>query len=161
MLRAVLLGGLLLCLATVVRAGELSQETPRPVAVAGPALIDVPVRASLRLPCEVIEVYDGDTLTVEIRLRAKVRLLNCWAPEIRRADPEEIERGLASRDHLSGLAAGERGVLEIPLDGQGIHSVGDLFSFERVLGNVYVGDPQINLGASQVQAGHATKDRQE
>ena len=38
--------------------------------------------AQLVVPCTITEWYDGDTPTVEITLRIRVRLEDCWAPEV-------------------------------------------------------------------------------
>jgi len=39
-------------------------------------------KPELSVPCKITEVYDGDTVTVEVTLTARVRLLDCWAPEL-------------------------------------------------------------------------------
>ena len=43
----------------------------------------------LTAQCKVLDVYDGDTVTVEVRTIARVRLLDCWAPEVRTKDVAE------------------------------------------------------------------------
>ena len=102
-------------------------------------------------PCKIVEVYDGDTITVDVTLRVRVRLLDCWAPELREEGGEE------SRDHLSGLALDNDGTLYVTFDGN--RTAGDAMSFNRVLGRVYLADDDKDLSARQVEAGHATKDR--
>jgi len=42
--------------------------------------------ARLVLPCAIVEVYDGDTITVRLTLDLRVRMLDCWTPEIRTRD---------------------------------------------------------------------------
>ena len=104
----------------------------------------------LVLPCTVTEVYDGDTITVELTIRSRVRLVDCWAPELSDAGGE------ASAQHLRRIAAGKPGLLSIDLGG--VDRVDDVFSFGRVLGRVSVaGD---DLGGVQIRFGHATATRQ-
>jgi len=117
----------------------------------------------LVIDCRIVDVYDGDTLSVEIVLRSRVRLRDCWAPEIagRGVTPAEKERGLAARDHLretiGPLPAPAR--LVIPLGAA--QTVGELFSFDRLLGDVFAGPPDRlrSLAETQIEAGHATRDR--
>lgn len=108
------------------------------------------------LPCRVTEVYDGDTVTVEITLPIRVRLLDCWAPEIRTTDPVEKQAGFKSRDHLSKLAEGKTGTLMIPL--AGADRFDDVITLGRVLGYIWVDGKDIS--AEQRKAGHATKEKQ-
>lgn len=117
----------------------------------------------LAVDCRIVDVYDGDTLTVEIVLRSRVRLRDCWAPEIagRGVTPAEKQRGLAARDHLretiGPLPAPAR--LVIPLEAA--QTLGDLFTFDRLLGDVFAGPPDRlrSLAETQIEAGHATRDR--
>jgi len=39
-------------------------------------------------------VVDGDTITVELKIPVRVRLLDCWAPETRTKDAEEKKKGI-------------------------------------------------------------------
>ena len=39
----------------------------------------------LTLPGNVLDVHDGDTVTVEVKRTLRIRLLDCWAPELRDA----------------------------------------------------------------------------
>ena len=104
--------------------------------------------AQLSLPCTIVEVYDGDTLTVEVSLKARVRLLDCWAPELRDAG------GKASRDNLK-QHEGKEAILQIPLEGA--DRLDDIFTFGRVLGYIYVGE--VSLSDKQVREGFATKEK--
>lgn len=108
-----------------------------------------PPQPALHLPCKIIDVYDGDTLTADITLRVRVRMVDCWAPEIKEAGGKE------SRDHLRELALDKDGILYVPLGGA--KTFGDLFSFNRVVGRVYVDGEDVSQ--LQVTAGHATKER--
>jgi endonuclease YncB( thermonuclease family) len=107
------------------------------------------------LPIEVMEVYDGDTLTVELRMRARVRLLDCWAPELK------DEGGPASKAKLGELCRGEgrgaRGVLFVPLQRDG--RLDKHFTFGRLLGHIWLDGDDADLATQMVEAGHATREK--
>lgn len=116
-----------------------------------------PPQPGVAVQCTISEVYDGDTITVTWTNSARVRLLDCWAPEIRTLDAKEKARGQKSRDHLVKLAEGKPALLWIPT-GEASR-LDDLITLGRVLGHVWVdGDPE-SLSAHQVQAGHATTEK--
>ncbi|MEK9811219.1 MAG: hypothetical protein VW362_12275, partial [Candidatus Nanopelagicales bacterium] len=110
----------------------------------------------------VVDVYDGDTLTVQPLLPAmRVRLLDCWAPEVRTRDAAEKVRGYESRDHLRKLLPnGSRIRLHIPTS----NLLEDSLTLGRVLGRVWRdtdGDGKLDdVSSLQVDAGHATKTKQ-
>ena len=67
------------------------------------------------VPVRVVQVYDGDTVVVEITKRVRVRLLDCWAPEVRTKDKAEKQKGYASKDHLKKIIPeGSDAILHIP-----------------------------------------------
>ena len=103
---------------------------------------------------KVVSVYDGDTLTIEVTRRMRVRLLDCWCPEIRTRDKEEKERGLAAKAHLSKLLPeGSEVVLQIPSG----TDLGKSFTFGRVLGNIWADKDAVSSVSEQmVDSGHAT-----
>lgn len=118
-----------------------------------PAAPPTPPSPGLVTPVRVVEVYDGDTVTVEWTVRARVRLLDCWAAEIRTTDPEEKQRGLAAKAYLQQLAEGQPALLQIPTsDASGLQ---DLFTFGRVLGRLWIAGEEVS--AQMVAAGHASK----
>lgn len=102
----------------------------------------------------VLSVYDGDTLELEVRRVVRVRLLDCWAPEIRGGTEESKAAARASRDHLRQLVASGKVRLHVPTRSD---RVDELFSFGRVLGYVWAGET--NVSEAQVEAGHATKTK--
>lgn len=118
-------------------------------AIAGASLAQAPEPA-LTLPCRVVSVHDGDTLTVELRLLVNVRLLDCWAPELK------DKGGIEARDYLTELSHNKRAVLHVPLGDRG--KLSDCLSFGRVLGDVWVND--CNLSAEMVRTKHATRTKQ-
>lgn len=103
---------------------------------------------------KVIDVYDGDTVTVEIRKQLRVRLLDCWAPEVRTKDKSEKAAGIRSRDYLKGLIDQKDVILSVPAR----RRIGDSFSFDRALGRIYIEGQDVSV--LQVEAGMATKEKQ-
>lgn len=106
----------------------------------------------------VVEVYDGDTVVVEVKRRMRVRLLDCWAPETRTKDAEEKKRGMRSRDQLrTMLPPGSSCILQVPNQ----IDLGKSFTFGRVLGHLWT-DRQAERSVSEqmVADGFATKTKQ-
>lgn len=104
------------------------------------------------------EVYDGDTIVVTVQSELRIRLLDCWAPEVRTRDTEEKRRGFASRDHLAGLIPpGSTIRIQIPTTGR----LEDSITLGRVLARAWRdsdgdGQPDADVSVEQVRAGHAT-----
>jgi len=101
----------------------------------------------ITMPCLVTEVVDGDTMTVELRIPMRVRLINCWAPEARK------EGGSESKENLALLAEGRHGVVSVPL-GEATR-LDHVFTFGRVLGDVWIDGDDESVGQQQVSLGHA------
>jgi endonuclease YncB( thermonuclease family) len=110
-----------------------------------------PPQAAITVPCTMVEVHDGDTLTVDVRIPVRVRLLDCWARELREPGGE------TARDHLRQLAAGKRGVLHVPL--AGADRTDDVLSFGRLLAHVWVAGDDRSLSARMVADGFAAKTK--
>lgn len=104
--------------------------------------------------CLVDRVIDGDTVEVTVTRKLRVRLLDCWAPEIHGAEKPE---GMKSANHLKELALGANGTLFIPTEDA--RNMGDILTLGRVLGYVWIDGSDISLSELQVQSGHATKDK--
>lgn len=100
--------------------------------------------------CRVVEVYDGDTVTLELITPLRLRLIDCWAPEIRTKDDKEKALGNASKLHLQGLAEGKEGHVFIPL--QNVDRLDDILTLGRVLGCVWIEDDPESLSQKQVAA---------
>lgn len=111
--------------------------------------VTTPRAPELVVPAKVIEVYDGDTVTCEFKLRARVRLLECWAPELR------DRGGRESRDHLKQLAEGKDCLVSIQLGD--VDRLDDVLTFGRLLARITV-DGQ-DVSGQQVRSGHATESR--
>lgn len=129
-----------------------------------------PAEQGATVACTITEVYDGDTVTIEFRVAARVRLLDCWAPEIRTRDAEEKRRGLAARDHLAkvcGMVWDEeakrwRGrtpaVIAVPFGRD--DDLGSVFTMGRLLGSVTLEGDHRTLAERQRNAGHAEKTKE-
>lgn len=90
--------------------------------------------------CEVIKVYDGDTLTLQCPGRpelTRVRMYCIDTPEIK-----QTPWGIQARDHLRSIIGKTVQLKEIDKDRYG-----------RIVGEVYSGD--VNLNLAQVKAGKA------
>jgi endonuclease YncB( thermonuclease family) len=103
----------------------------------------------LTLPCRVLKVHDGDTMTVEVRIVANVRLCGdgkreCWAPELK--EPGGIE----ARDYLVGYALGNSGRLHIPI-GDNASNISALLTMGRVLGDVWIAGDQESISEWMVR----------
>lgn len=104
--------------------------------------------------CAIDEVTDGDTVQVTLERTLKVRLLDCWAPEIRGS---QREAGLAAKAFLQRLVqvTGRRqATLFVPTDQA--ESFDDVMSFGRVLGQIWLAGQQLSIAELMVLSGHAT-----
>lgn len=93
--------------------------------------------------CEIKRVVDGDTVDVIIDLgfdifyKSRVRLYGIDTPESRTRDKDEKVRGLMSKQYLIDELEKGQVVIKTYKDKKG--------KFGRVLGEMYVGDKNINL----------------
>lgn len=103
---------------------------------------------------QVVSVYDGDTLTVQpLPPKINIRLLDCWAAEIRGKVPEEKERGIKARDYLRSLLKdGDIVRVQVPLTSR----LTDAITFDRVLARVWSSEGA-DASIAMVRSGHATK----
>ena len=136
------------------------------LAIAIPTPADNAPPDGLTLPGRIVEVHDGDTVTVEVTTRMRVRLIDCWAPEVmtdRRVPPAEQAAakaaGAASRDYLRQMVSRSPTCrLHIPRTGD---DIGDMTSMGRVLGKIWLDDDATrSVSERMVSSGHATKTKQ-
>lgn len=148
---AALLAVALIAAAPTPKPPEPPEQAPRP---------------GFSTDCVITEVYDGDTVVVEFTATARVRLIDCWAPEIRTKDDTEKAKGFDSRNHLAKAAGMQwnaearrwRGRtparLHVPF-GSG-QDIGGVMTLGRVLGSLWLDGDRMSLSALQVTTGHAT-----
>ncbi len=137
---------------SAVTALAVSVITICMLGAAGAVRVSQP-QPTITVPCEVVEWYDGDTGTMRVSLDLRVRLLDCWSPEVHSRDDAEKQRGEAARQHVrDSFPAGSSGVLEIPLSGY--DRLDDALTMGRVLGHVWIDGKSVAV--EQVKAGHAT-----
>ena len=106
------------------------------------------------------EVYDGDTVVVTIQKDFRVRMLDCWAPEIKTRNPEEKKRGEESRNFLKSLVnIDDEVIVEIPMTDR----IQDSLTFGRVLAYLWKdidGDGKLDdVSDVMIQKGFATKTK--
>ena len=84
------------------------------------------------------DVYDGDTVTVDISLGfhitvsdIKVRLIGIDTPEVRTKDLDEKERGLATRDWLRERILGKKVILHTKEKGKFGRWLGMIWDLEE------------------------------
>ena len=130
---------------TPLRAAPAVAEQPRskpPTHTKAPALC---------VPAVINEVHDGDTLTVSVDFSMKIRLIDCWAPELK-----DGVKGQVSKANLIRLTSkNQRCMVEIPLH----DDIGKSTSLGRILGRVTVIGQDSDLSTQQVEGGFATRDR--
>lgn len=132
------------------------------VAFAGEPQPRTPPKPGLVLRAVVAEdAYDGDTFEAYVSVRVRVRMLDCWAPEVRGGTEETKAAGFASRDSLRRLIpSGSQVLLEIPTTGR----LRDSLSLSRPLAHVWAdvdGDGELdNIAELQRSAGHATASKE-
>jgi endonuclease YncB( thermonuclease family) len=103
-------------------------------------------------PAKVLRVIDGDTIEVEITKRVVVRMLDCWAPEMKGLGKAA---GQAAKDHLRAIVDGREITLEVPTEANG--ELAGLFTFGRVLGRIWLSGQ--NVSGMMVAAGKALKTK--
>lgn len=135
--------GMLACIATLLLCNYLYGE-------------ERPKQSAHIFDAVVVRVYDGDTVYVVPKsMIVKVRMLDCWAPEIRGGTIESKQKGFNSRDHLSDkIPEGSTVRVKIPL----FKTLDKSFTFGRPLGRIWSEDG-IDLSEFQVSNNHATKEK--
>lgn len=99
---------------------------------------------------KIIKVYDGDTVTAEIdlgfkiKIVEKIRLIGINAPEVR---GDEREEGLISRDYLRSLILDKNVTLLTERDRRG--------KYGRYLGTIMLDD--VNINEQMIQEGKAKR----
>lgn len=109
----------------------LAGYSPTGINIAAPPSPGVTVKG------RVTNVVDGDTIDVAVTRIIRVRLLDCWAPEIH--GPEKV-KGLISSKEMAKVALNQEVTLSIPTS----DDLQDSLTFGRVLGRVWIGDQDLS-----------------
>jgi len=100
-------------------------------------------------------VIDGDTVEVIVQYPVKIRLRNCWAPELHGDDKIAGQRAKEAVEMMA--PSGTLLTVWIPTDEAS--SVGGVMTFDRVLGDVWIGEDEESLNEHLVAMGHATREK--
>lgn len=107
----------------------------------------------------ITRVIDGDTVEVKIERTVRVRLLDCWAPELHRGDEAERAAGRRSKENLEALLPVGAPIQVHLSAGDDPEALGDAFTLSRVLGRIWPfrdGSPDsIDVSTRQVTGGFA------
>lgn len=110
------------------------------------------METGLSINAEVVDVHDGDTLTVELKFRVPVRIRDLWAPELREPG------GVQSREALKTLLpVGERCIVFVPSKNPLL--LMDCVSLGRVVGDIFTTDG-VNVSDLMIGAGFATPKKE-
>lgn len=138
----------ILTLAVVIAWGAALSSPARPATEPAP---HAPIPA-LTFPAEVISCHDGDTVLVDVRCRATVRLKDVWARELREPGGKEA---LA---HIQRLTASRKCLLSIPLEGA--RTISDVLTFGRIVGEIWMDGECDSVNMQMVRDGFATREKQ-
>lgn len=100
-------------------------------------------------------VIDGDTVDVSLRIPVRVRLLDCWAPEIHGIDKIAGHRALEALEKM--LPVGTRVHVHVPTEK--VDALSGVFSFGRVLGDIFVEGDDESVSQLMVGQGMATRSK--
>lgn len=120
---------------------------------------------------KVIDVHDGDSITVDVTYRMNVRLA-VWCPELKRPvldkngraiinlktgrqEFEDNPSGLKARDNATAMANGKVGVLHIPIDKN--NDISKVFTFGRAVGDIYIDGKSVSDDQIRKRLGAKTK----
>lgn len=115
---------------------------------------------SLTINGKIKDVHDGDTVTVSLTKEFKVRLLDCWAAELKDEDVQERIKAEKAKNFLASmLKINDEVSIEIPI----YDSLEKSLTFGRVLAYIWKdldGDGhKENISEEMVEHNHATKHK--
>lgn len=96
----------------------------------------------------VSRVIDGDTVEVDVNRRLVIRLKDCWAPE------RSTVAGRKSMEHVNSLIMPGDDLI-VQIDGSDRDMIGDLLTFSRFVGDIWIPGDKLSLAEQQIKAGHA------
>ena len=100
-------------------------------------------------------VIDGDTVDVHLVIPVRLRLLDCWAPEI---TGEEKFAGFQAKEQLEKLLP-VGSLVHVHVPTAEIDALGGALTFGRVLGHVYHPGEDESISYQMVSSGHATAEK--
>ena len=107
-------------------------------------------RQGVATEAKVVRVIDADTLEVEVKRTIKVRLLGCNVPD------KDKEISAKAFKHVTQiLDAYDNKVLLFVPPGRSSLRLGDIHSFERILGEIWINGN--NLSETLIACGFAEK----
>jgi endonuclease YncB( thermonuclease family) len=104
--------------------------------------------AGLGAHAQIVDVHDGDTVTVEVRFRVPVRIRNLWAPELKEKGGKESQEALQQLLPLASPC-----IVFVPSKNPLL--LMDAVSLGRIIGDVYNADG-INVAEKMVAEGFGT-----
>lgn len=120
-------------------AGRTTQQT---------TVQSIELEPQLIIPAIVTDVHDGDTLTVEVKNKIQVRMLENYAIEL------SDEKGIEARNALAKKCpVGSEVIVKIPYK----TDIWRMFTFGRILGYIYKDGE--DLSDFIVKSGYATKTK--
>jgi endonuclease YncB( thermonuclease family) len=113
-------------------------------------------RLGVTTRAKIDRVVDGDTVDVHLIIPLRVRLLDCWAPEMHGED--RVAGAIAKAELEKLLPIGSVVHLDVPT--QDASALGDVLTFGRVLGDVYIEGEEESVSEKMVARNLATKEKQ-
>lgn len=89
---------------------------------------------------DMVRIIDGDTAVFEIKRTFSVRYLDCWCGETNSKDPVERKLGIEAEKYVQTLRQQNPGKWRVEVPLEGVDEIGDVLTFGRVLGYVYLPD---------------------
>lgn len=104
----------------------------------------------------VSRVIDGDTVEVLVTIPVTVRLRDCWAPEVHGIDRVA---GMLSKHQLESLLPAKSHVL-VDIDTKDVDALAGVFTFGRVLGDIWIDSLEHSISTEMVRSGYATEKKE-
>ena len=104
---------------------------------------------------QIVRVIDGDTVQLLLQLPATVRIKDLWSPELRGID---AIAGHKAKDALEKLLP-DGCQVKVKIGTEDASNLGDVFSFGRVVGEVYRMGDDDPVSEIMIQMGHGTRHK--
>lgn len=103
---------------------------------------------------KVDRVVDGDTVDVHLVIPVRVRLKDCWAPEMTGDDRVAGAASKAKMEEL--LPVGSE--VHLDIETTEVDALLGVMTFGRVVGQIYHADQEKSVSEMMIEAGMATKE---